>query len=75
MTIQVAIQDRFAQMLAPLGDLHQTVDTALRRCAIEQITTKYLSENPIGRLSGRTYRCKCHPERVLHVGLNARLPQ
>ena len=40
MTVQVAIQDRFAQMLAPLGDLRQTVDTALRRFAIEQITTK-----------------------------------
>lgn len=25
MTIQVAIQDRFAQMLAPLGDLRQAV--------------------------------------------------
>ncbi len=42
MTVQVAIQDRFAQMLAPLGDLRQTVDTALRRFAIEQITTKMI---------------------------------
>lgn len=40
MTVQVAIQDRFAQMLAPLGDLRQAVDIALRRYAIEQITTK-----------------------------------
>jgi hypothetical protein len=40
MTVQVAIQDRFAQMLAPLGDLRQAVDTALRRYAIEQIATK-----------------------------------
>ena len=40
MAVQVAIQDRFAQMLAPWGDLRQTVDVALRRFAIEQITTK-----------------------------------
>lgn len=40
MTVQVAIQDKFAQTLAPLGDLRQAVDTALRRYAIEQITSK-----------------------------------
>jgi len=40
MTVQVSIRDGFAEALAPLGDLRQAVDTALRRYAIEQITTK-----------------------------------
>ena len=42
MTIQVAIQERFAQMLAPLGHLGQTVDVALRRFATQQIPTKIM---------------------------------
>jgi len=57
MTIQVAIQDRFAQMLAPLGDLRQTVDVALRRYAIEQITTKVTELRRRDQEFARKYGC------------------
>ncbi len=38
--VTVAVQDKFIDILSSLGDLQESVNTALQRYTIEQITTK-----------------------------------
>jgi hypothetical protein len=38
--VTVPIQDKFIEVLASLGDLQESVNTALQRYTIEQVTTK-----------------------------------
>lgn len=40
MSVIVPIKEKYAQALAPFGDLERAVDTALQRYTIEQITAK-----------------------------------
>lgn len=36
----IAVKDKYAEVLSTLGDLQESVDTALQRYTIEQITSK-----------------------------------
>lgn len=36
----IAVQDKYAEILTTFGDLQESVDTALQRYTIEQITSK-----------------------------------
>lgn len=40
MSVTITVQDKYIQILEPLGDIQQAVEAALRRYSLEQISAK-----------------------------------
>ena len=57
MTVQVAIQDKFAAGSCAFGRLGQAIDIALRRYAIEQIASKVTELQRRDQEFARRYGC------------------